>query len=96
MSEPKEKFTDKLEREFGNRTKERQVKFLEETINKLESFKQQLVNGEVFIDNAMMQDEHNAPTHEATGGHNIYISIDYIGSEEHHMNKVVRNSIDLG
>ena len=89
--EQKEKLKDKLEREFSNRTKEKQIRFLNEAIDTLESFKQQVINNEVFIDNATMQGEHKAPTHEATGGHNIYISIDYIGSEEHHMNKVVRN-----
>jgi hypothetical protein len=75
--EPKEKFTDKLEREFDNRTKERQVKFLEETIRKLEAFKQQVVNGEAFIDNATMNCEQTAANKEEIGGHNIYINIDY-------------------
>lgn len=72
-------------------SKERQVKFLEETISKLESFKQQVVNGEVFIEDASMNTGNDMPTRDDPGGNNIYISIDYISSEEHHMNKVVRN-----
>ena len=57
--------------------KERQVKFLEETINKLESFKQLLVDEEAYIDNATMNCEHTAANKVEIGGHNIYINIDY-------------------
>lgn len=62
---------------FDNITKENQVKFLEETISKLESFKQSIESNEVFIENASMQDSHTAANKEETGGHNIYLSIDY-------------------
>lgn len=57
--------------------KERQVKFLEETISKLEAFKQLLVDEEAYIDNATMNCEQTAANKEEIGGHNIYINIDY-------------------
>ncbi|MFW7361532.1 hypothetical protein ACODHD_10330 [Vagococcus fluvialis] len=57
--------------------KERQVKFLEETISKLELFKQLLVDEEAYIDNATMNCERTAASKEEIGGHNIYINIDY-------------------
>lgn len=80
--EQKEKFTDKLEREFSNRTKERQVNFLEETISKLESFKQSIESDEAFIDNASMNCQQTASNKEEIGGHNIYINIDYQAVEQ--------------
>lgn len=58
-------------------TKERQVKFLEETISELESFKQQVINGEVFVEDATMNCERTAASKEEIGGNNIYINIDY-------------------
>lgn len=58
-------------------TNEQQVKFLEETIMKLTSFKQTVEEGILFVESAMMQDKHTAPTIGESGGHNIYISIDY-------------------
>lgn len=61
-------------------TKERQVKFLEETISKLESFKQSVEAGKAFIDNATMNCERTAANKEEIGGNNIYIiyiNIDY-------------------
>lgn len=57
--------------------KEQQVKFLEKTIEKLESFKQAVEDGVLFIEDATAQDEHNAPTIEEAGSRNIYIRINY-------------------
>lgn len=64
-------------KEVKDTTKERQVKFLEETISKLESFKQSVEANEAFIDNATMNCERTAANKEEIGGHNIYINIDY-------------------
>lgn len=58
-------------------TNEQQVKFLEETIMNLTSFKQAVEEGMLFIESATIQDEHTAPTIEESGSHNIYLSIDY-------------------
>lgn len=64
-------------KEVKDTTKERQVKFLEETISKLESFKHLVMDGKAFIDNATMNCEQTAANKEEIGGHNIYINIDY-------------------
>lgn len=58
-------------------TTDQQVKFLDETIQKLESFRQSLSKGEVTVEDAIFQDEHTAPTIDEAGGRNVYVRIDY-------------------
>lgn len=77
MSESKEKLKDKLEREFSNRTKEKQIRFLNEAIDTLESFKQELVYGRVTIEDASMNTGLDVPTVMVGGGRNISIDIDF-------------------
>lgn len=77
MSEQKEKLKDKLEREFSNRTKEKQIRFLNEAIDTLESFKQDVVHGRVTIEDASMNTGLDVPTIMGNGGRNISIDIDF-------------------
>lgn len=58
-------------------TTKRQVKFLNETLQRLESFTQAVANGEIIMEDAVFQDEHSAPTIDEAGGWNIYMRIDY-------------------
>ncbi|MEQ7028507.1 hypothetical protein [Enterococcus gallinarum] len=60
----------------------RQVKFLDETIQKLESFRQSVSSGEVTMGDAIFQDEHTAPTIDEAGGRNVYMRIDYHLTDE--------------
>lgn len=58
-------------------TTDQQVKFLNETLQRLDSFKRAVARGEIIMEDAMFQDEHNAPTIDEAGGRNIYMRIDY-------------------
>lgn len=58
-------------------TTKSQVKFLNETLQRLDSFTRAVANGEIIMEDAMFQDEHSAPTIDESGGRNIYMRIDY-------------------
>lgn len=58
-------------------TTKSQVKFLNETLQRLDSFTRAVANGEIIMEDAVFQDEHSAPTIDEAGGRNIYMRIDY-------------------